>query len=119
MAKTIIRTRKGSDPVARLARARLRDGVNVVQSFTVDGRKLRLAAVVRGNKITGWQVLAQNGRQVPVESIKVSAKGKVTCWRCVKDRSGDLHCFMIPCPDIPLPPFGTAAFAATLRKIQL
>lgn len=117
MAQALIRDR--SDALSKLGKKKLVDGINVVHSFTVDRKRLKLAAVVRQQRIVDWTVLDANGRRVPSELVEVTREKKPTCWRCVKDKEGNLHCFMIPCPDIPLPPFGTSAFLETIQKIKL
>jgi hypothetical protein len=103
----------------KLGKRKLVNGPNPITSFIVGGKRLRLAAVARGGKIVDWAIIGPNGNPVKSEFVKVTRQKKVTCWRCVADKDGELHCFMIPCPDIPLPPFGTAAFATALKKVTL
>lgn len=119
MAQTVIRDRSASDALTKIRKKRLVNGVNVVHNFTVDRKRLKLAAVIRGKRLVDWRILDANGKRVPSELVKVMRKKKPTCWRCVEDREGNLHCFMIPCPDIPLPPFGTNAFLKAIEKIGL
>ena len=103
----------------KLGKRKLVEGPNPITSFTASGKRLKLAAVARGGRIVDWSIIGPGGRPVKSEFVKVTRQRKVTCWRCTTDKNGDLHCFMIPCPDIPLPPFGTAAFAAALKKLSL
>jgi hypothetical protein len=111
--------RDTSPLLLKLGKRRLIDGANPVTSFLVDGKRFRLAAIARRGRITDWAIIGPNGKPVKSEFVKVTVQKKVTCWRCVADKDGELHCFMIPCPDIPLPPFGTAAFATALGKVSL
>ena len=95
----------GGDIIAKMRKTKPKDGDNTLHSFTADGKRYRMVAVVRHGEIRNFAAVDASGTRHQTELLRVAAGAKTTCWRCFVDGKGNRHCVEIPCPTGPMTPW--------------
>ncbi len=88
---------------AKMAKMTPQEGLNYLHTFRIGSLRIRLAALVKNSRIIDWVTVDSAGKQTKSTGLQLLEKKKgrvpkITCWRCVKDENGDIHCVEVECP---------------------
>ncbi|HMN91131.1 MAG TPA: hypothetical protein PKD70_00735 [Saprospiraceae bacterium] len=92
---------QAGDLRSKLRTTRLKAGENLVEKSSKTGLSL-YAIAGKDRRITNWIIKDSRGRIIKSELIRQTTTNETTCWKCGKDASGDIHCWIIDCPVIQM-----------------
>jgi hypothetical protein len=78
-----------------LKKMKLKEGLNVIATAP-SGYKL--AVELKKGQVPVWIAIDPSGKHLETTARKETVAETTTCWRCVKDSTGHINCFEIPCP---------------------